>query len=104
MGYLPEALCNYLLRLGWGHGDEEIIPVEQAIRWFDLDAVGRSPSRLDFDKLDNLNGHYLRQADDGHLLRLVTPFVTAAAGTAPTLPAWTGWRAAWAVSRSAPRP
>ncbi|BBK37319.1 glutamate--tRNA ligase 2 [Allostella sp. ATCC 35155] len=83
MGYLPEALCNYLLRLGWGHGDEEIIPVEQAIRWFDLDAVGRSPSRLDFDKLDNLNGHYLRQADDGHLLRLVTPFVTAAAGTAP---------------------
>lgn len=83
MGYLPEALCNYLLRLGWGHGDEEIIPVEQAIAWFDLDAVGRSPSRLDFDKLDNLNGHYLRQADDQRLLDRLAPFIAEAAGTAP---------------------
>jgi glutamyl-tRNA synthetase len=67
MGYLPEALRNYLLRLGWGHGDDEMISTEQAIKWFDLDGVGRAPSRFDFAKLDNLNGHYLRQADDGHL-------------------------------------
>ena len=64
MGYLPEAMRNYLLRLGWGHGDDEIIATEQAIEWFDLDAVGRSPSRFDFAKLDNLNGHYLRSADE----------------------------------------
>jgi glutamyl-tRNA synthetase len=67
MGYLPEALRNYLLRLGWSHGDEEIISTEQAVEWFDLAQVGRSPSRFDFAKLDNLNGHYLRAADDGKL-------------------------------------
>lgn len=67
MGYLPETLRNYLLRLGWGHGDDEIISTEQAIQWFDLDGVGRAPSRFDFAKLDNLNGHYLRQADDALL-------------------------------------
>ena len=59
-GYLPEALRNYLLRLGWSHGDDEIISTEQAIRWFDLDAVGRAPARFDFAKLDSLNGHYIR--------------------------------------------
>ncbi|HVM82453.1 MAG TPA: glutamate--tRNA ligase [Candidatus Binatia bacterium] len=64
MGYLPEALRNYLLRLGWSHGDDEIISTAQAIEWFDLPQVGRSPSRFDFAKLDNLNGHYLREADD----------------------------------------
>src|ERR1051326_8681673 len=67
MGYLPEALRNYLLRLGWSHGDEEIISTEQAIQWFDLPQVGRSPSRFDFTKLDNLNGHYIREADDARL-------------------------------------
>jgi glutamyl-tRNA synthetase len=67
MGYLPEALRNYLLRLGWSHGDEEIISTEQAIQWFDLASVGRSPSRFDFTKLDNLNGHYIREADDARL-------------------------------------
>ena len=67
MGYLPEALRNYLLRLGWGHGDDEIISTEQAIAWFDLGGVGRGPSRFDFAKLDNLNGHYLRQTDDARL-------------------------------------
>jgi glutamyl-tRNA synthetase len=71
MGYLPEALRNYLLRLGWGHGDDEIISTEQAIQWFDLDGVGRAPSRFDFAKLDNLNGHYLRAADDSRLAREV---------------------------------
>src|SRR6202012_6002908 len=64
MGYLPETLRNYLLRLGWAHGDDEIISTEQAVAWFDLDAVGRSPARLDFAKMANLNGHYLRQADE----------------------------------------
>jgi glutamyl-tRNA synthetase len=67
MGYLPEALRNYLLRLGWSHGDEEIISTEQAVQWFDLGSVGRSPSRFDFTKLDNLNGHYIREADDARL-------------------------------------
>jgi glutamyl-tRNA synthetase len=71
MGYLPEALRNYLLRLGWSHGDDEIISTEQAIQWFDLDAVGRAPARFDFAKLDNLNGHYIRNADDARLAALV---------------------------------
>ncbi len=69
MGYLPEALRNYLLRLGWSHGDDEIISTEQAIQWFDLPQVGRSASRFDFTKLDNLNGHYIREADDGRLAK-----------------------------------
>ena len=71
LGFLPEAVSNYLLRLGWGHGDDEIISREQAIEWFDLDHVGKSPSRFDFKKLENLNGHYLREADDAHLADLV---------------------------------
>jgi glutamyl-tRNA synthetase len=62
---------NYLLRLGWGHGDEEIISRPQAIEWFDLDAVGRAPARFDLKKLENLNGHYLREADDARLAKLV---------------------------------
>jgi glutamyl-tRNA synthetase len=73
MGYLPETLRNYLLRLGWSHGDAEIVSTEQAIQWFDLDAVGRSPARFDFAKLDNLNGHYIRAAADDRLLTLLLP-------------------------------
>ena len=73
LGYLPEAIDNYLLRLGWGHGDDEIISREQAIEWFDLDHVGKSPSRFDFKKLENLNGHYIREADDSRLADLVAP-------------------------------
>ena len=73
LGYLPEAMRNYLLRLGWSHGDSEIISTAQAIEWFDLDAVGRSPSRFDFAKLGNLNGHYLREAADDRLVDLVVP-------------------------------
>ncbi|EWY42154.1 glutamyl-tRNA synthetase [Skermanella stibiiresistens SB22] len=80
MGYLPEALRNYLLRLGWGHGDEEIIPTERAIEVFDLGGIGRSPSRFDFAKLDNLNGHYMRLADDGRLTDLITPLIEAKLG------------------------
>jgi len=75
MGYLPEALRNYLLRLGWSHGDEEIISTEQAVEWFNLESVGRGPSRMDFAKLENLNGHYVRQADDARLTGLIVPRV-----------------------------
>jgi len=71
MGLLPEAVNNYLLRLGWGHGDDEIISRDQAIEWFDLAGVGRSPSRFDIKKLENLNGHYIREADDSRLAALV---------------------------------
>ena len=71
MGMLPEAVLNYLLRLGWGHGDEEIIPIDRAIELFDIAGVGRSPSRFDIKKLENLNGHYLREADDARLAALV---------------------------------
>jgi glutamyl-tRNA synthetase len=73
LGILPEALSNYLLRLGWGHGDDEIIAREQAIEWFDLDHVGKSPSRFDLKKLENLNGHYIREADDARLAALIAP-------------------------------
>jgi glutamyl-tRNA synthetase len=68
-GYLPEALCNYLLRLGWGHGDVEVLDRDEAIRLFDLDGVGRAPSRMDYAKLTNLNGIYIRHADDDRLTR-----------------------------------
>ncbi len=71
MGVLPEALANYLLRLGWGHGDEEIISRDRAVELFDLSGVGKSPSRFDLKKLENLNGHYIRHADDADLTRLV---------------------------------
>ena len=71
LGILPEALDNYLLRLGWGHGDAEIIAREQAIQWFDLGAVGKSPARFDLKKLENLNGHYIREAADTRLAALV---------------------------------
>jgi glutamyl-tRNA synthetase len=80
MGYLPEAVNNYLLRLGWGHGDDEIISRAQAIEWFGLDNVGRSPSRFDFKKLENLNGHYLREADDVRLAAIVAPMVAKLVG------------------------
>src|SRR5206468_6668652 len=70
-GFLPEALCNYLLRLGWGHGDVEVIDRDEAIRLFDIRDVGRAPSRMDYAKLTHLNGIYLRQADEERLTREV---------------------------------
>jgi glutamyl-tRNA synthetase len=82
MGFLPEALRNYLLRLGWGHGDDEIISTKQAIEWFDLPGVGRSPSRFDTVKLTNLNAHYLRETPDAELLPLVLPRLEKALGRA----------------------
>jgi len=82
MGYLPEALRNYLLRLGWGHGDAEIISDTQAIEWFDLDGCGQSAARFDFTKLESLNGHYLRQASAERVLELVMPLIEAKLGRA----------------------
>ncbi|MFO0388388.1 MAG: glutamate--tRNA ligase [Alphaproteobacteria bacterium] len=81
MGYLPEAMRNYLLRLGWSHGDDEIISTQQAIEWFGLETVGKSPSRFDFAKLENLNGHYMREADDARLTELVLDICNARGNT-----------------------
>jgi glutamyl-tRNA synthetase len=67
MGYLPEAMRNYLLRLGWSHGDDEIIPTEKAIDWFTLEGIGRSAARFDLKKLDSINAHYMREMYDGTL-------------------------------------
>ena len=69
MGYLPEALRNYLARLGWSHGDDEIFSTDQAAEWFDLRDVNKAAARFDFDKLQSLNGHYIRQADDAYVLK-----------------------------------
>ncbi|MEQ8357814.1 MAG: glutamate--tRNA ligase [Kiloniellaceae bacterium] len=80
LGYLPEALRNYLLRLGWAHGDDEIIATEQAVEWFDLDHVGKSASRFDFVKLENLNGHYMREAPSGRLAEILAPRLEAQLG------------------------
>ena len=80
MGYLPEALRNYLLRLGWSHGDDEIISGEQAVAWFDLDAVGRAAARFDFDKLASLNGHYIRESAAPLLAALVMERLEATLG------------------------
>ncbi|NIY74206.1 glutamate--tRNA ligase [Thalassospira sp. HF15] len=80
MGFLPEALNNYLLRLGWGHGDEEVISTEQAIEWFDITDVGKGAARFDFAKLTNLNGIYLRQADDKRLADEISPLIAKKIG------------------------
>ena len=72
MGILPAALRNYLLRLGWSHGDDEIIEPAQAIEWFNLESIGKSPSRFDIPKLENLNAHYIRAMDEGDLCRLLS--------------------------------
>jgi glutamyl-tRNA synthetase len=75
MGYLPAAVRNYLARLGWSHGDDEIFSTEQAVAWFDIVNVGKSPARFDFVKLGDLNGNYIRKADDAELLRRVKDFL-----------------------------
>ncbi|MBP9829625.1 MAG: glutamate--tRNA ligase [Proteobacteria bacterium] len=75
MGFLPDAMKNYLLRLGWAHGDDEIISEAQAIEWFSFEGIGRSPARFDMAKLHNLNGHYIRHADDVRLFDLTLPFI-----------------------------
>ncbi|MBT5109558.1 MAG: glutamate--tRNA ligase [Rhodospirillaceae bacterium] len=80
MGYLPAALRNYLLRLGWSHGDDELISTEQAVAWFDLDGVGRSPSRMDFAKLESVNAHYIHQSDTDALVDLIIGHLTVSLG------------------------
>ena len=74
MGYLPEAMRNYLLRLGWSHGNDEIISDENAIKWFDLEHIGRSPARFDFAKLDNLNKHYIKEKSEEELFGLISHY------------------------------
>lgn len=79
LGYLPEAMRNYLLRLGWSHGDDEIIPDNKAIEWFNLDGLNKAPARLDFTKLDSVNKHYMALADDARLFDLWSSRPEAAA-------------------------
>ncbi|HYW62758.1 MAG TPA: glutamate--tRNA ligase [Bradyrhizobium sp.] len=76
MGYVPAALRNYLVRLGWGHGDQEIFSTEEMIEAFDLPAVGRAAARFDFAKLENLNGHYIRHTDDQSLVTMFEDVLT----------------------------
>lgn len=75
-GYLPEAICNYLLKLGWAHGDEEIISMERAIEVFDFDGMNKAAAKFDYAKLENLNAHYMKEADNERLIDLVSPFLT----------------------------
>ncbi len=85
MGYLPEAMRNYLTRLGWAHGDDEIFSDAQAAEWFELSGIVKSPARFDFKKLDALNAHYMREASADRLMSLLPPFLTEAnGGAAPT--------------------
>ncbi|HBU99120.1 glutamate--tRNA ligase [Thalassospira lucentensis] len=81
MGFLPEAVNNYLLRLGWGHGDDEVISQEKAIEWFDITDVGKGAARFDFAKLTNLNGIYMRQADDKRLVDEISQRVATLIGS-----------------------
>ncbi|NQU58999.1 MAG: glutamate--tRNA ligase, partial [Rhodospirillales bacterium] len=79
-GFLPEAMRNYLLRLGWAHGDDEFIPTDKAIQWFDLNGVGKSPSRFDVAKLTNLNAQYMREAEGDRLVELIEPSLSTRLG------------------------
>jgi glutamyl-tRNA synthetase len=88
MGYLPAAIRNYLVRLGWSHGDQEIFSTEEMIAMFDLPQIGRSPARFDFAKLENINGHYIRQTPDAELLaelERVLPYIAGGAELAAKL-------------------
>jgi glutamyl-tRNA synthetase len=80
MGYLPAAMRNYLVRLGWAHGDQEIFSAEEMIAAFDLAAIGRSPARFDFAKLENLNGHYIRASADADLIAALEGLLPHIAG------------------------
>ncbi len=80
MGYLPAGLRNYLARLGWSHGDDEIFSTEQMIEWFDIDDVNKAPARIDFAKLADVNGYYIRQASDADLIGRIRAFLPEAEG------------------------
>jgi glutamyl-tRNA synthetase len=77
MGFLPEAMRNYLARLGWSHGNDEFFTTEEAIAWFDLTHLGKAPARFDFGKLESLSGRHIRAADDAALLAEVESFLAA---------------------------
>jgi len=77
MGYLPEAMRNYLARLGWSHGNDEFFTTEQAVAWFDLDHIGKSPARFDLARLENLSGQHMRSTEDAALLRAVEDYLAA---------------------------
>ena len=83
MGYLPEAIRNHLLRLGWSHGDDEVISTDEAIAWFGLDHVGRSPARFDFARLDSLNRHYIQETADARLVEAIAPGIAEQLGHEP---------------------
>lgn len=88
-GYLPEAMLNYLARLGWSHGDDEVFSMEQFTQWFDLDHLTKSPAQFNHEKLDWINNHYIKQADNGRLAELITPMMLvqgAVFDDAPNLP------------------
>ena len=88
MGYLPAALRNYLVRLGWSHGDQEVFSTQEMIDAFNLSSIGRSPARFDYAKLENLNGLYMRQSDDRELLealKVILPEIGPARGLGPEL-------------------
>ncbi|MEM7618482.1 MAG: glutamate--tRNA ligase [Pseudomonadota bacterium] len=76
LGYLPEAMRNYLLRLGWSHGDEEIMDMKRAIEIFDFDGMQKSPANFDYQKLESLNAHYMKESDNARLVELVAPFLS----------------------------
>jgi len=80
MGYLPAGLRNYLARLGWSHGDDEIFATAQMIEWFDIDDVNKAPAKLDFAKLADVNSHYVRQSSDDELIRRIREFLSEAEG------------------------
>ena len=82
MGFLPDAMVNYLLRLGWGHGDTEFFSREQAIELFSLDNVGKSPARFDLEKLRGINAHYLQQLDAEALYDFVAPHIKPTSASA----------------------
>lgn len=75
LGYLPQAVINHLLRLGWSHGNEEIISTPDAIKWFSLEAIGKSPARFDIDKLNHINAHYLKQTPNLELIKKISPLL-----------------------------
>lgn len=94
MGYLPEAMRNYLLRLGWAHGDEEFIDTPRAIEVFSTQAIGRSPARLDLAKLDNVNAHYIQACTAETLAALSAPFIEAKLGRPLSAQETSTWAAA----------
>jgi glutamyl-tRNA synthetase len=78
LGFLPEGVCNYLLRLGWSHGDDEIIPRDKALAWFDIAGINRAPARLDLAKMAHINAHYMKLLDDDAFVEKSTPFIERA--------------------------